>query len=81
MLPESIATLERHLPIWHLYNKSQEVVNFYPHIQSELVKVIHDEFDPYYHHNASCGECIKQLLITVYKWYDKQKLAGNIPRK
>jgi len=81
MLLESVATLERHLHYWHFYNKTGELVNFYPHVKTELLQVMRTEIDPYYHLNDSCPACVVEFINRLFKWYDKQKLSGTLPRK
>ena len=71
MLPESIATLNKHKHFYDFYIKTRELVNFYPHIQLELLNVYRTEVDPYYHYNKNCGECVKNFLTLIYKWYAK----------
>ena len=60
--------LERHKPIYDLYIKTGEIVNFHHHIQAEIVSVYKEE-NPHYTYQNTCPACVAEMLHTVYKWY------------
>ena len=61
---------EKHKPIYELYEKCGEIVNFYPEIQNELLTAYH-HFDPYYKYNSRCGVCVAEFLHKAYQRYFK----------
>lgn len=60
--------LERHKPIYDLYMKTGEIVNFHHHIQAEIVSVYKEEY-PHYTYQSNCPVCVAEMLHTVYRWY------------
>ena len=63
-----IKTLSLHKQIYDTYIATGELINFHPHIRQEVAEAYRVEF-PNYTYNVSCGECIVEMLVTVYKWY------------
>jgi hypothetical protein len=72
MLSESIATLQRHKHYYDGYVKSQELVNFWPHVVQELLDVYRAEYDQWYHLNKRCNACKIEFLLLIYKLYEKE---------
>lgn len=61
-----------HRPIYDLYCKCGEIVNFYHGIQKQLLEIYKQHADPNYHYNNRCGVCVAEFLHTAYTWYLKQ---------
>ncbi len=41
--------------------------------RAKMMKVINDEFDPDYHPDIWCKECIREMVLKAYKHYDEYK--------
>jgi hypothetical protein len=54
-----------------MYMKTQELVGFAPHIRNEVVNAYKVEH-PHYDYNANCHICVCEMLVTIYKWYNRQ---------
>jgi hypothetical protein len=39
--------------------------------KQEILNIIHDEFDPYYHVDLYCGSCVVKMLEYVFKRTDE----------
>lgn len=68
-----LKVLSSHKHIYDLFEKTGELVNFHPHIRSEIVEAYKVEH-PHYSYNQSCSACIMEMITTIYKWYNKQVL-------
>lgn len=64
-----IEILSKHKSIYDMFTKTGELVNFAPHIRSEVVNA-YKMVDPYYHYNDRCQACIIDMLMTIYRWYE-----------
>lgn len=65
-----LKVLSNHKHIYDLYIKTGEIVNLYPHIKNEIIEAYKVEH-PHYHCNISCPACVAEMLVTIYKWYEK----------
>lgn len=65
-----LEVLSMHKHIYDNYLKTGEVINFHPHIQQEIVDAYKVEH-PYYVYNHRCYSCIVDMLVTIYRWYEK----------
>jgi hypothetical protein len=39
--------------------------------KQEILNIIHEEFDPYYHVDLYCGSCVVKMLEYVFKRMDE----------
>jgi hypothetical protein len=39
--------------------------------KQEILNIIHEEFDPYYHVDLYCGSCVVRMLEYVFKRVDE----------
>jgi len=69
-LPENphLQTLLRHKHIYDLFEHTGELVGFHPHIRNEVVNAYKSEH-PHYDYNRNCGECVMEMITTIYRWY------------
>ena len=65
-----LQTLSKHKHIFDLYEKTNELVNFYHDIQKEIVDV-YKVYHPYYHYNNNCLSCVVEMINTIYWWYNQ----------
>lgn len=68
---QHLKKLAEHKHIYDFYMKTGEVVNLHPHIKNEIVNAYRVEF-PHYHYNMACSACTLEMLVQVYRWYEKQ---------
>jgi hypothetical protein len=66
-----LITLSKHKGIYDLYIQTGEIVNLHPHIKDEIVNAYKVEF-PFYHYQKNCSVCLAEMLVTIYRWYEKQ---------
>lgn len=66
-----LKTLATHKHIYDFYMKTGEVVGLHPHIKNEISNAYRVEF-PHYHYNMACAECCVEMLVQVYRWFEKQ---------
>ena len=67
-----LQTLSKYESIYDTYIQSGEIINFHPHVRSEVVAA-YRVADPHYHYNDGCAACIAEMLVTVYRYYKTQK--------
>jgi hypothetical protein len=51
--------------------RTGEVVNFWHHVQEEILNAYKVEF-PHYHYQRTCPVCVAEFLVRVYTWYETQ---------
>jgi hypothetical protein len=64
-----LTTLSKHKHIFDFYMKTQEIVNFHPHIRLEVVNA-YKFWNPHYHYDDKCPVCIAEMLHTIYSFYN-----------
>lgn len=64
-----LQTLLEHKHIYDFFIRSGELINFAPHIRNEVVNA-YRYFNPYYQYRESCGACIAEMIVTIYRWYE-----------
>lgn len=67
-----LKVLSQYEYIYDTFEKTGELINFFPHVRGEIVAAYRVEH-PHYHYNESCGACIREMITTIYKWYKKVK--------
>ena len=73
MLPGKphLQTLLKHKHIYDMYMKTQELVGFTLQIRQEVVDAYKVEH-PHYSYNQNCHVCVTEMLVTIYRYYEKQ---------
>ena len=54
-----------------MYMKTQELVGFTLQIRQEVVDAYKVEH-PHYTYNQNCHVCVTEMLVTIYRYYEKQ---------
>ena len=70
--PSYYEVFARHEPIYDLFEKTGELVNFHPHVRAEVVAA-YQLAHPHYSYNDGCAACISEMITTIYRWYKSVK--------
>ena len=68
---QHLTILSKHKHYYDFYMRTGEVVNFWHHVQEEILNAYKVEF-PHYHYQRTCPVCVAEFLVRVYTWYEKQ---------
>ena len=64
----ALKVFEKYKHIYDFYMKTDELVNFHIHVQSELLTA-YQVWHPHYNYNKSCIVCVCEFLEKVYRFY------------
>ena len=70
--PGYLKVFAQHKHIYDMFSRSGEMVNFYPHIQAELLQAYREAEDAHYSYSSNCPACVAEFLVKIYQWYDKK---------
>lgn len=71
-VPSYFETFAKYEHIYDMFVRTDELVNFHPHVRAELAAAYRN-VEPHYHYNDACSACIAEMIVTIYRWYKKQK--------
>ena len=79
MKPENKHILDAHRHFWETFKRQQTMTGVTQTVKNELLKVMHEEFQPGYTYDAWCGHCVVNFIKAVYQRYERWEKENVTP--